>query len=467
MNPIPIVRGSALAGLAALLFASAGCQPEERMTWSPDGSRAAVLRPDGLVLMDAKGACSASVATNVASAAWMPDGRSLLLTRIHTVTNWTSLAALLPDGERQTVESFARALPDMLRGALMATGGDMDAAMERFGHLSDSPEGARFIAAALCLRDTRRDALSAALEGARNREDILAELDKEIEVKVHELCRWPLDGDPAAARPTVVDRSLQSIESIRIAPGGARAAGVWGDALTVLPLDGGTGRLSVATHVAGRFDWTPDGKALVYAAAGEGSDAASKISLVQLLLCPIGTSSNGLPEAGGIRPLGMAACPFAPCLRCLPDGRVLFASLALSLPGGATASGEARFYVVDPAEAGAVPKAIPSPAGALPQELASFVPSPDGRRIAVVESGADTVALVNVATGALEVVSPPRKAGKCRTLPAWRGPGELYYAALPVEGAARAEWMRWRAGAPAEPVSRAWPDAALSNLFER
>ena len=74
---------------------------------------------------------------------------------------------------------------------------------------------------------------------------------------------------------------------------------------------------------------------------------------------------------------------------------------------------------------------------------------------------------MDVATGALEVVSPPRKAGKCRTLPAWRGSNELYYAAKPEEGAARAEWMRWRAAAPAEPVSRTWPDAALSNLFER
>jgi hypothetical protein len=127
----------------------------------------------------------------------------------------------------------------------------------------------------------------------------------------------------------------------------------------------------------------------------------------------------------------------------------------------------ARFYLIDPSlGTNAAPVAIPSATGALPQDLAAFAPSPDGKRIAIVESGSDVVAVLDAATGALEVVSPNHGA-KSRTLPAWRGSDELYFAALPQPGATRPEISHWRRGSTPQVFSSAWPSEVVTGLVEK
>ena len=137
---------------------------------------------------------------------------------------------------------------------------------------------------------------------------------------------------------------------------------------------------------------------------------------------------------------------------------------AHGLPAAGGAKHEARFYLVRDAEN--APTAIPSPAGALPQDLSSFAPSPDGRRIAVANDGDDRVVVLDVASGAVDTIVPQR-VGKNRTLPAWRGTNELYFAAFPTAEAKRPEWLRWSPGAAPQVLSRAWSDGSVTNLLEK
>jgi len=102
----------------------------------------------------------------------------------------------------------------------------------------------------------------------------------------------------------------------------------------------------------------------------------------------------------------------------------------------------------------------------LPQDLGAFAPSPDGRRIAIVESGSDSVAVLDVASGALEVLSPKR-GWKSRILPAWRGNNELYFAALPEASSTRPALLRWSPGSMPQVFSGAWTDEVLNSLLER
>ena len=85
-------------------------------------------------------------------------------------------------------------------------------------------------------------------------------------------------------------------------------------------------------------------------------------------------------------------------------------------------------------------------------------------RISVREIG--PVAVLDVATGALEVVSPKR-GWKSTTLPAWRGAGELYFAALPDPSSTRPELLRWREGASPQVVSQGWPTEATDVLLHK
>jgi hypothetical protein len=139
----------------------------------------------------------------------------------------------------------------------------------------------------------------------------------------------------------------------------------------------------------------------------------------------------------------------------------------LTFPTSATATSPARFYLIDPARGtNAAPVAIPSAPGALPQNLAAFAPSPDGRQVAIAESGSDAVAVLDVATGVVEVVSPKR-GWNSKILPAWRGTNELYFAALPASSTNRPELFRWRKGGAPQAISTNWPDAVVTTLLEK
>ncbi|MCK9588752.1 MAG: hypothetical protein M0Q93_05220 [Terrimicrobiaceae bacterium] len=96
--------------------------------------------------------------------------------------------------------------------------------------------------------------------------------------------------------------------------------------------------------------------------------------------------------------------------------------------------------------------------GALPTNLSLFTSSPDGKLAAVVESGNDAVAVVDLAPGAVEVISPSLSGWQCRTMPAWRSSSELSFAALGKSG--YPEWMLWSKVGGVHPISGKWPARA-------
>lgn len=446
-----------VVGLTALLLAG-GCRVGEVMVWSPDGSRAAVRVGDQLCLMDPAGKVSAPVESNVTVAAWLPDGQSLVLVRALPVTTWVEGARLLPSNEVAAVEALARGLLDTAKGALAAAGNDLEAVEEKFIKPLNITPTEPLLAALLCLRDGHKTELRQLLRTAKNNADGEKALAGPHELIIHELALQPLAG----GAPLVLERTLLDVSAPRLSPTAPVVAFLHGPELIVAPLSGGTNRLVVAEKAAGGFDWMPDGKALVYAAQFSEKWDTAAINLFSLNRRTVVGGQGGL-VAGEVQLLAQAAASFVPRVCCLPDGRVLFAGLALQLPAAADTRPPARFYL---ASTTAAPVAIPTPAGALPQDLAAFAPSPDGKRIAIVSAGDDEVKLVNVASGAAETVSPQR-AGKSRALPAWRGPNELYFAAFPAAEAKRPEWLRWSAGAAPQIISGAWPVGAVTNLVEK
>jgi hypothetical protein len=432
---------------ALSLVLAVGCnEVEDRLSWSPDGSRA-ILRVEGnLHFMDTNGNLSAVVASNVTAATWLPDSRGLVLLRSLTVTEWKDAESLLPTAEIDAAKTLAK--------GFLAFGVE---GMEQFE--LKRPELAS--AAILYLFDEQSNALHEAAQRSKDPGKLEADLSNMRTTQVAEVSVIALDGKQLR----VIERTLTELGQPLPSPTAPVIAFVRGEALTVAPLDGSTNRAVAADKTMGIYDWTPDGKTLVYAVRQSDKDNGNfQLAEIQRRIV---LDTNGVLVAGDTRPLTMNASTFAPRVKCLEEGRVLFAGNPLQLPSPATTAPLANFYLIDPAlGTNAVPVAIPAAAGMLPQDLGAFVLSPDGRRIAVVESGSDSVAVLDVATGNLEIVSPKR-GWKSRILPAWRGTNELYFAALPASSTNRPELFRWRKGSAPQVVSSNWTDAAVGSLLEK
>jgi hypothetical protein len=453
--------------VAVLLMLAAGCRVEERIAWSPDGSVAAVWMDDAVRLMDAEGRLDSPVASNVAAAAWLADGSGLVLVRQLALSSWEEAAALLPEDEVVVVEAMARGVPELMKAALAVADGDLDAVGPRFVEplkLTALPE---YVPAAIhLLRDRQPEVLKQAAQGCRDPAKLEAELSEVCTTRVTHVSVLPLTGRHAAGPARVLACSLTQIQQPRVSTAAPVLAFLHGDRLIAMPLDGGTTRVAVAEHVVGSFDWTPDGRSLAYAVQAAGPWESGAVNLARIEQ-RVAVDTNGAPIAGEATPLAISGSTFEPRVRSLPDGRVLFSGVATELPSSAAAARATRFYVTDPATADQnAPVVVPSTEGALPQDLAAFAPSPDGRRVAVVESGSDVVAVLDLSSGAVEAISP-RRTWKSRILPAWRNADELYFAALPGNDATRPELLRWRSGDEPRAVSSGWTDESAGLLLEK
>ena len=143
--------------------------------------------------------------------------------------------------------------------------------------------------------------------------------------------------------------------------------------------------------------------------------------------------------------LAYALIPFTPRLAVLPDGDVLFASQPSNLPvrGGEPAV-SARLYRIS--AKGGDPAPVPTAEGALPMDLGHFVPSPDGRKVAVVESGTDAVAVVDANELTFPALDPAT--GSVRWVLLHDEKIEVLSADWP--GEATAGWLEFKETPPAE-----------------
>ncbi len=424
----------------------AGCfEVEERLAWAPDGSRALLRVEDKLYFVDPNGNLSDAVASSVTGAAWLPDSRGLVLTRSLAVDKWSEAERLLPADEAEAAKNLAK--------AFLALGVEGLEPLE--------PKRPELLpAAVLYLFDTQSNALHDAVRKSKDPAKLETDLSNLRTTQVAEVSIVALDGKPLR----VIERSLTGCDQPRPSPKAPVVAFTRGETLVVAPLDGGTNRVTAAEKVTGSFDWTADGQSLVYATRLSEKDSSDILARVERRTV---LDAAGALVAGETTPLTMIYTTFRPRVAGLADGRALLASLALQLPAPPKAEPMARLYWIEPAlGTNAVPVAIPTVAGALPQDLAAFAPSPDGRQVAIVESGSDSVVVLDAASGAAEIVSPNR-GWKSRVLPAWRGNDELYFAALPAASTNRPELFRWRKGSAPVAVSTNWPDKVVSTLLRK
>ncbi len=448
----------------ALTLCLAACLPEERFWWSPTGDRAVVSIENKLHLVSAEGVLSAlpdglsSKDVLVKSVSWLPDGGGFACQRTRRIASWGELRTLIPAEEVKAVDALMPAVLPLLEAAAKMAG---DAATLEAVLKALPLHDARLFALAL-RRTFQKDpsAVARAVQALSKGSELITALkvdatgyDLEEIVLVH---LTGLSTAPVSLLRSVLHQAVLP----KVSPKETFIAYVRLDEaaesieLHVLPLDGGAGML-VARNVSGAFDWTPDGRALVFMApiGGEG-EKLQGIHRVRVI-----DAAGKMSEPGEPLTLATAVTLNRPALQVLPDGRVLFASQPVTLPAaGAETELEPRLYLI--AADGKSVQPVPTAPGDLPTNLACFVAAPDGNHIAVVESETDAVAVVETESGKMQLISTPHPKWQNRTIPAWKSATELSFAAL-HEG--QPAWMLWSKTNDLRCLSESWPPASTAK----
>lgn len=432
--------------VSTLFLVLAGCVTQ-RIVWSPDGKQAAVLTDEGLYLCDADGTISGLLLPDVVTVAWFKDSRRLAVDRSQSCTNWHGLAAVL---NPQSQENIRRAATELLAKLQK---GNRDQVLEAEHRSEEKP----FFARLLYLRDEGGDAALKLLEGAKELKDLKVDVST---LAVAQVSNGVLDVGP------ILTAEIGAIVEIRISPNSAALAYTAEDGLSVVAVGGGEPPRLVAGMAADYPDWSPDGNSLVYITTTT-TNSTDDIKLGVL------TRRRVLNERGQVE-IQSAKDDLAGLLfneqarvRCLRDGRILFASEEWRLPVTTNDLPQRQqLFALDPERQSTLTPLVPrGTQEMLPPSLSSFEVSPDEKRVAV---GGDksSVAVFTLASGNVELVQDATGTD-LKSIPCWRSATELCYIAIQSSNTnqPKAEVALWENG-KTRVISRTWPAQARKGLLE-
>lgn len=464
--------------LAAFLLA--GCLPEERFWWSPAGDRAVILDKEDLRLVKADGTLSPALEgvsqknLLVKGLSWLPDGSGFVCQRERAVKTWDEAQPLISKDELAKIERWVPAVPAMLEAFVKLSNADAKVFDHVIGHMPKESRAA-FSAAAMRVFEQDPALVKKILAPLPSAAGMLEKLGQEPHFTLGELCLVRLTGNEVASITTLhTSGPLRRVILPKVSPKHPALSflsfteGDEGAALHVMSLDGKS-VIQVADNVT-TAQWTPDGRHLIFTTPFIGSDSEVQTILRLAVLQESGAlmkpahevSEDGTQRAveGPDRlkpatPLVTTLFPAHPAVAVLPDGSLLFAGLPVTLPLLESATKPSPLlYVVD--AAGKSVTAVPTAPGDLPTELGFFTASPDGKRVAIVESGTDAVAVLTLATGHTQIISPAHGNRSCRTKPAWRSASEVSFAAWSEQDKVT-RWMAWSESGGLRSLSDSWP----------
>ena len=462
------------AFVAATLFTS--CLPRERMVWSPDGRAAVVATRDGLMLTAAEGKNLGPLETDDGllkqldgSFAWSRDGRDFFMVTEKKGLKWKDAAKLVPE-EAVRVEALAKSLPHTIRAARES----MPAGENKLGDVMEgliNGDQPLILVALRAAYESDPAAVRGLFAGLDDEKQILEALEGEALAIVVYQIRWKsmVGGGPdyAVEPDPILLKSLFPLGQLAPSPDGKR--------LAFTRKSGDTYSLE---HISAHF-WENQPPAVLFPApvvvypnlgahAFVWSADSSRLFVARLFdkEMPLGRieSVSATPGADAQDPRvlaeGMMADP--PSLALLPDGSILFPSSPVTFPlAGASPRPAPAFHRVSPD--GTKLTRVPTGEGALSADLRFFALSPDGRHVAMVESGSTTVATLDLHSGEVKLVAEPSGGWKCLTRPAWRNNTEFTYAA---EKNGKPMVMLHSLESGSKPWGEGFPEGAFSEWLE-
>lgn len=449
-----------LIACVSALFA-AGCLPEKRIVWSPDGSKAAVLGDDGLRIVTPDGQLGDLLIPNARRAAWFADGRRMLVITSTRRAKWADIEPELSIEDRAKVAELAQSF----RTQVLSHTGSLDAFQPKF---TTPATGGQVAAGLIYVRDRAPEGMAEKL-GDKWKEVQGFELD------VRRATIYTIDGDRAieGLKLTV---SLDDMQEPSVSPSGRHMAFISrtpamesGDSLDpndliVMPTDGSVARPVVIPHVAFGYGWSADSRNLAVIHTPLCSTKSVTVGAVATVEIVKADGTN--VDAGDIHiedRVGIFFNQFG-CVKYLSDGRLIFSAHAATLP--ATDQEMPRtwsLYAWSPSMRAGCTRLLGRGAEAhLTDEQSIFEISPDEKRAVMYGGRGDTV-VADLTTGETSVWFDTKEAAGTQSRPTWRNNDEVCM--VTPDDVTKAKPEKWsvvllKGEGAAQTISANWPKAA-------
>lgn len=447
------IKRSTICFIIALLMA--GCIPEQKVIWSPDGKQGAVLGFEDdmqtLYLSDSNGTLSARLFDNVYRVAWRPDSQGLILVRNRMVDSWSELESQIVSEERVEIVQIANTALSVYQQT-----GDAE-------YLSLQGYDDNYKNAACLYLKHRKTKLFEALN---------LEEEKPLTVGVFSLQKASVRGRHIEIEETVAASTLP-IWDIRVSPRDNAAVFTCGDDDTASPsaslyiasLEGNSSVRQICRNVSWYPDWTPDGQSVVYAACAYGSQN-NDLQLGAIIRSRvIDESGHIISEFAEREELAGVVMNQFNRVRCAPDGEIIFTAFEIHLPASSFDMPEnMNLFSIHPSRQAIVTRVVPRNIESYFGEVSWwFEFSPDYKHIAVVDSE-DQVGVLTLASGEARSMGDKKTTG----LPSWRTASELTCTHSDGEEDSDPEIVMYSLQEDVEPItlSSNWPPALVKSMID-
>jgi len=437
-----------------LVALNAGCLPEKRIVWSPDGERAAIAAPNGLFLIDAQGKVLKPRLTGTAVRCnWFPDSRRLAVVHESKVETWRDVTDMFNAVQTGKIKELA----NTLRQRVLAYEGDWD----QFElDPDDNTPTAIEIGMLLYLRDHLADGLPEKL--GDKWEDV-----ENLHPDIHQLQLFTVTQEKLKPGKMLV-RSFCEIYQPKVAPNGRHVAflmplfdGTDDDpALHVVSCESGDPR-PVAENVGLDHDWSPDGRRLVFIqSSAQNFENTHGVQLGSLVTIGIAKENGSLLPAWEDQ-RDLVGLLFNPLLavRWLSDDRLLFSSFEATLPTTTHDMPQQwSLFVFDPRMPASIHRVLGRDfSEPLEVSVPLFALSPDGKRVLLPGPNGQVVLHDFASSETKSLIEDVSAHDKRQSLPTWRNNVDVCLVRPSGDEQGEGEVVLWHEG-QFKPLSNTWSE---------
>lgn len=414
-----------LPGILIAAFLLTGCndEPYNRLTWSPDGSKAAVIAEDGLHISDPSGNLSKALDVNVKGMEWLSDSNQAILWRQDTTNEWSKLASLLSPDEIATIDSESKIICDIVgRTKDLENPSEEDGdKLDKLTHLNESlffiyTNGPNDVKERIC-KELK----------------IAGEDKKQPEMVYHNILKCTLSASDISNAISIY-QTHKDIAGIRVSPNGKHICLIEdlpNDSAYRLLVISDTGKETLEVSAKGNLfpDWTKDSRSLVFIEKNDQNNwHFDRGTLTKVTVCD--EQGKLLSTLGEPDYLVDVAFQGISRVRCTGNGRIYFCCPQAKLPmtKTETTSPIALFCLDQDRYQTAIPLTLPQDSNYLQKYMAYFKVSPDGNKIAVLGQLGETY-LLKVQTSQVQALQYSPTNDHVCMLPAFRSDNEITYVA--------------------------------------